>query len=112
MCVCPSVLLTICCKWMPTFTGGAGCFKSGYLTSSLPGRVHLVNVSNVVFRSTHVHKGCFVLEPALILGRYGPYVDIVCDKVMVYYDPDRDHIICSTTQLPLCYKKGLPQPPV
>ena len=54
------------CNWMPTLTGGACCFKIGCLTSSLPGRVHLGNVTNVVFRSTP------------------------CSQ-----DPDRDHIICS-----------------
>ena len=58
------------CKWIPTLTGGACYFKTKCLASSIPGQVHLGIVTNIVFRSTPC-SGCFVLEPALLLGSYG-----------------------------------------
>ena len=39
---------------VPSVTGGACYFESGRLTSSLPGREHLGNVTNEVFRSNPV----------------------------------------------------------
>ena len=39
-----------------TLTEGACCFKSGYLTSSLPGRVHLGNVTNMVPLASNMYS--------------------------------------------------------
>ena len=49
-------------KGNPTLTGGACYFKSGYLTPSLPGRVHMGNVTNV-------EQGTFIYDPVWIIYR-------------------------------------------
>ena len=44
---CGDLLWRLPGYWIPTLSGGACCFKSEYLTPSLPGRVHRGNVTNV-----------------------------------------------------------------
>ena len=65
----PGVFCLVCNfrKWIPTFTGGACYFKSGYLTSSLPGRVLLGNVTKVVFRSTSCSQRLFCVRTGLVI---------------------------------------------
>ena len=53
-------------KVMVTYSN-RGCLffqEWGNLTTSLPGRVHLGNVTNIDYEVPLVHKGCFLHEPA------------------------------------------------
>ena len=45
---------------------GACCFQSWYLTTSLPGQVHLVNVTNVVFVHTPCSHRLFCARTGLV----------------------------------------------
>ena len=52
---------------VPSVTGGACFFENGCLTSSLHGRVHFVNVTNVVFRSIPCSQRLFCARTGLVI---------------------------------------------